>query len=300
MSPAASITADPAVLSRADWQARREAHARLLEPRVAPQMDRRSAHRPHPVYDFLFTYYSFRPLSLLAWSPGIGVTLEDAGEGEFALPGLAVQGGSARLDPEAFPVRRRDAAAWILRLLETTASHPPVFGCHGLHEWAMVYEAGAVRHEAYPLRMAPDELKRFVDSQAVCCSHFDAFRFFTEKARPLNAQQPSRDSRMELEQRGCVHVTMDLYKWAYKFWPWIPSDNVREAFLLAWDARELDMRASPYDLRGIGFEPVRIETPGGREEYRTAQQELARRAVPVRERLAAAYRALLDEVKGNE
>ena len=41
---------------------------------------------------------------------------------------------------------------------------------------------------------------------------------------------------------------------------------------LAADARALDMRASPYDLRGYGFEPIAVETPGGRAEYVAAQQ----------------------------
>jgi hypothetical protein len=290
----------PARQTRIAWQDALERHAAELAPRVGSHMKRKSEHQSHPVHDFLFSYYSFRPMSLLSWSPGIGVLLEEAKEGELTLPGVSRLENGIWLDPAGFPAHRLEAAEWIARFLETTAARPPVFGCHGLHEWAMVYEADAVRHGSYPLRMKPDELKQFIDSQTVCCSHFDAFRFFTEPARPLNVQQPTRDSRMDLEQRGCVHVTMDLYKWAYKFWPWIPSDNVREAFLLAWDARELDMRASPYDLRALGYEPVRIETPEGRDEYRTCQQELARRAVPVRERLLESYRVLLHRVKGNE
>ena len=32
----------------------------------------------HPVHDFLFTYYSFRPAQLRRWSPGYGVVLADA------------------------------------------------------------------------------------------------------------------------------------------------------------------------------------------------------------------------------
>jgi hypothetical protein len=35
-------------------------------------------------------------------------------------------------------------------------------------------------------------------------------------------------------------------------------------FRLARDVRELDMRASPYDLADLGYPPVRIETPEGR------------------------------------
>ena len=51
---------------------------------------------------------------------------------------------------------------------------------------------------------------------------------------------------------------------------------------LAADARELDMRASPYDLRDYGFEPIAVETPAGRAEYVRAQQSVAERAAPLR------------------
>jgi hypothetical protein len=78
---------------------------------------------------------------------------------------------------------------------------------------------------------------------------------------------------------------MDLYKWAYKLSPIVPSELVVDAFELARDIRELDMRASPYDLTGLGYEPVRIETPEGKREYAAAQRAFADRACALRERL---------------
>jgi len=78
---------------------------------------------------------------------------------------------------------------------------------------------------------------------------------------------------------------MDLYKWAYKIVPLIPSELVADCFELARDIRILDMRASPYDLSGLGFEPVRIETPAGRAEYVAAQRSFAERAAALRRRL---------------
>ena len=45
------------------------------------------------------------------------------------------------------------------------------------------------------------------------------------------------------------------------------------------------MRASPYDLADLGFAPVRIETPEGKQEYAAAQRGFADRAAPLRERL---------------
>ena len=61
----------------------------------------------------------------------------------------------------------------------------------------------------------------------------------------------------------------------YKLGPLIESELLMDCLELAADARELDMRASPYDLRDYGFEPIAIETPAGRAEYVRAQQNVA-------------------------
>jgi hypothetical protein len=87
---------------------------------------------------------------------------------------------------------------------------------------------------------------------------------------------------------------MDLYKWTYKLAPFSPSELVADAFALAREIRELDMRASPYDLRALGFEPVTIETPEGRAEYEALQREFSRRAEPIRARLINLCEALLE------
>lgn len=60
---------------------------------------------------------------------------------------------------------------------------------------------------------------------------------------------------------------MDLYKYAMWFSPFIASELVADCFALARQARELDMRAAPYDLVELGYEPIHIETPEGRREY---------------------------------
>ena len=75
---------------------------------------------------------------------------------------------------------------------------------------------------------------------------------------------------------------MDLYKWAYKLVPLAPSSLVLRCFELARDIRVLDMRASPYDLGVLGYEPVRVETPDGRAEYAARQRTFAERAAPLR------------------
>jgi hypothetical protein len=185
------------------------------------------------------------------------------------------------------PQAKRSLAAWVAQLCENVQARPPRFRCYGLHEWAMVYRQSReqIRHQGYELRMAPEELARFVESQSLCCSHYDAFRFFTPEARPLNAFQPVLETRLEMEQSACLHAGMDLYKWAAKLWPWVGSDLVGRCFELACAARDLDMRASPYDLAHLGYAPVRIEMPEGREHYEAEQRTLAARAAPLREQL---------------
>jgi len=78
---------------------------------------------------------------------------------------------------------------------------------------------------------------------------------------------------------------MDLYKWSSKLWPWTGSDLIGECFLLALAGRDLDMRASPYDLRALGYEAVTIETAEGRAQYEFEQRELAAKASLLRQKL---------------
>ena len=87
---------------------------------------------------------------------------------------------------------------------------------------------------------------------------------------------------------------MDLYKHAFRLSPMVGSDLVADCFELARDIRVLDMRASPYDLSGLGYEPVRVETPEGKQEYVAAQRVFAERAAPLRARLVASCDRLLD------
>jgi hypothetical protein len=73
----------------------------------------------------------------------------------------------------------------------------------------------------------------------------------------------------------------------------VPSDLVADCFELARDIRVLDMRAAPYDLADLGFEPVRIETPEGKRQYAEAQRGFAERGAPLRARLVAECERLL-------
>jgi hypothetical protein len=281
-------------LDRATWQARRAAHQARVDAWIAPHLTRRERGLKHPVEDFLFTYYSYRPGRLRRWHPGAGVLLAGADAADLGPEYLAVPGGAA-VDVERELDRRGESVARVRDLLAATAARPAQLGCFGMHEWAMVYRQPAhqLRHDAWPLRLSPDGIAGVVDGHGVRCSHFDAFRFFTPAARPLNVLQPTRDRRHDLEQPGCLHANMDLYKWAYKLSPLVGSGLVADCFALARDIRELDMRASPYDLAELGYAPVRVETREGRAEYAAGQRAFAERAAPLRRRLIGACDALL-------
>ncbi len=275
-------------LPEPDWRDRREQYLARVRPLAADRVSRSG--RKHPVYDFLFEYYSYRAAHLLRWSPGVNVVLDGATLADADWPHLfrEVPGGIV-LPAESFPEQRRGYLRWAIEHLQAVTGREPQFGCFGLHEWAMVYRTADVRHSRVPLRVAAEPV---VESLPLRCSHYDAFRFFTPAAVPLNRTTLTRDTTTAHDQPGCVHVNMDLYKFAYKLAPWVSSAVLAEAFAVAVAARELDMRASPYDLSGYGFSPIRIETKEGREEYAEGQRAVWRMGVPVRARLLAEYRRL--------
>jgi hypothetical protein len=252
------------------------AHRARLAPYVEPHLARRRAGIAHPVHDFLFTYYSFSPAKLLTWEPGWP---------ESGSPDLLV--------------RRRPLVSATLDLLRATAARPPALSCFGLHEWAMVHRADRMRHPL-PLRLGAADTDAVVESHRISCSHFDAYRFFTPSARPLNLMRPGRDDRPAYEQPGCLHATMDLYKLSHRLWPLVGSDLVADAFELAWDVRIVDMRAAPYDMTGVVLDPrgetwtpIAIETPEGKQEYVAHQRRFAERARPIRSALVADGERLL-------
>lgn len=296
MNVASPPVTEPVILAESEWRARRRAHQERLAAWITPHRARQARGDKHPVEDFLFDYYRFRPGWLLRWHPGPDVVLAGEGAREFLRwPEYAEWADGVALNVAAFPSARRATLAWLEILLRKTQEKPPQFACFGLHEWAMVYRLapGEIRHAGWPLRLSSDEIARAVEAQPLRCTHFDAFRFFTPAARPLNRLQPERATTPELEQRGCLHANMDLYKWAFKLAPFSPSELVADGFALAREIREIDMRASPYDLRALGYAPIPVETPEGRVEYEAHQRDFAERSRPLRARLLALVRRLL-------
>jgi hypothetical protein len=289
----------PVALVPSEWVALSAAHDQRVDVATAEHRERRGSGRTHPVEDFLFTYYSFTPGRLRRWHPGGGRALVGAGASErlawrwyaevAAVDGAGSVVPAVGLDLAAYLADRGDLVGFVRDLLTATASRPAALGCFGLHEWAMVYrrDPAATRHSDWPLRLGEGPTDAVVEQQAIRCTHYDAFRFFTPESLGRNVFQPSRESQVALEQPGCLHANMDLYKWAYKLGPLVPGELLLACFELARDVRVGDMRASPYDLTALGYSPIPIETPEGRAEYVAAQRSFAQRGAVLRQQLIA-------------
>lgn len=287
------------LLAESDWRARAAAHDARVRVWTDPHQARASRGEKHPVYDFLFHYYAFRPAWLRRWHPGPDIALTGESTREFLrwseYRAIVLPGDTPAVALGPLTEKRRTYVVWLRELLRAMQARPAFFGCYGLHEWAMVYSQTPeeIRHNSLPLRFPPDEIARVVESSPITCSHFDAFRFFTVPARPLNRLSPTRETIPQLEQRGCLHANMDLYKWSSKLAPFAPSELVADCFALAWDIREVDMRASPYDVRPLGLASIPVETAAGRADYEALQRTFTARADPLRARLLALCERLL-------
>lgn len=286
MSAAGSRT----LLSREQWSTATKLHAERADALTAAHRTRAARREPHPVWDFLFTYYSAKPAVLRRWHPGAGVVLTTAAQAPHASWRwyvLDAATGEVALDVPSMLVDRAAGVAQAVTMLQRTLERPPRFSCFGLHEWAMAYRKEEHRH-AVPLRLGQRGTDALVEASELRCTHFDAFRFFTTAAAPRNAVHLTRADQARLEQPGCLHAGMDIYKWAIKLGPLVPGTLLLDAFELARDIRQLDMEASPYDLRAWGFSPVAIETTEGKAIYVQRQREFTARAQSLRAAMLAA------------
>jgi len=292
------------VLERDEVDRRRAEYRSRVGPAADARQTRRLAGTKDPVADFLFEYYSFPPGKLRRWSPGLNVILVGMTPEETDDPSayIAVAGG-CMLDAHRFRTHRIAYLRWAITYLESVQAREPYYGCFGLHEWAMVYRTDAIRHDRIPLRLGNVGTDTVVSSRPLTCTHYDAFRFFMPDATPLNRTALTRENSIEHDQPGCIHATMDLYKFCYKITPFVISDIMADAFLLAAECRIIDMRASPYDFTEQRLEPIRIETLEGREEYIAEQRRLAEMGQRVRADVLAEYskleKAVADEPTGS-
>ncbi|WP_157975749.1 3-methyladenine DNA glycosylase [Brachybacterium sp. YJGR34] len=293
----------------------RRAHEQRADALTAGHRERRAQGIKHPVEDFLFTYYPFSAARLRRWHPGwelaydpsadvdadgraVIADVDAEGRRSWYLDSPGPAGGpTRRADLRRYLDERADAVDFMARLLRSSslARRTPNFSCFGLHEWAMVYRLapGEQRHEDLPLRLGQEATDAVVESERLVCSHIDAFRFFTPPAVPRNAITPTRATQVQRDNPACLHVGMDLYKWAMKLVPLIPSSLALDCFEHARATRVLDMEASPYDVRSLGYGVVPIETAEGKAEYRRRQHDLAERADALREQILAHLEPLL-------
>jgi hypothetical protein len=274
-------------IEQAAWLADAEGHRARADALTAGHRERAGRGEKHFVEDFLFTYYSYKPALLRHWHPGAGVDLEGAASTPVAGRRWYVSGsaaGSMRVDARGFLTDKALLVRGVEAILRASIDRDAAFGCFGLHEWAMVYREGEHRHPV-PLRLGQEETDAVVDAHELRCTHFDAFRFFTADAAPRNRHALTRERQVAVEQPGCLHAGMDLYKWSVKLGPLVPGPLLLDAFELARDIRVLDMRASPYDLREQGYAPVAVETAEGKAEYVREQRVFAARGQQLRRRL---------------
>src|SRR5271154_5559972 len=90
-------------------------------------------------------------------------------------------------------------------------------------------------------------------------------------------------ARLPAREHGSVQMVVQVE----------PADRLRDAARLPGTAREIDMRASPYDLSDYGYTPIAVEHAAGRAEYVRCQKAVATRAEPLRAALLARCDLLL-------
>ena len=283
-----------------EWRAREAEHREAVDALTAAHLRRSHAGIKHPIIDFLFTYYRSSVGALRTWHPGTGVRLEIENNRRDIPrfyrrvdPAESNERSAIEVDVDAVAAAKGKRWQRAATIVARTAARPPRFGCFGRHEWAMVYRLRPheIRHEQVPLRVSEETIAEQVEA-GVHCTHFDAFRFFTPPAEPLNEFVLDRDSQLQREQPACLHAGMDLYRWASELGPACPSDLLLDTFRASLRARVADMQASPYDLRDYGYEPIKIETPEGRAQYAAFQRRWAEETNELRSRLLALYESL--------
>jgi hypothetical protein len=289
------------ILSPDVWHTLRDDHKAKVLPWITPRLERRSRHESHPVDDFLFEYYPISTNKLLNWHPGFGcdLTATKIEFEEFPIGSYEFVDNKIQLRSE-WLAKNQEAAISLIEFLAKSQERSIRSGCFGLHEWAMVLGTEDVRHEKWPLRLSQEQIRATIDEVGLRCTHFDAFRFFTPIAVPLNPLQLTPVDRNEVEQPGCLHANMDLYKYAQRFAPIVGSEIVRSAFALAKDIRSVDMQTAPYDLADLGVVPIPVETQSGRDEFAKLQIGFAQRAQILRTELIQALKSayVSAEIKG--
>ena len=143
------MLATPKILESVHWKQAMADHKDRVQEWTTPYKKRRSKTESHPVHDFLFSYYSYSIGRLESWHPPAGTHLEFSPTENKHIPShfsenyYTKKGGYLFLDPTK-SVSRLNSHRWILQLLEHTQKNKPIYGCYGMHEWAMVYKLSLI------------------------------------------------------------------------------------------------------------------------------------------------------------
>ena len=278
-------------LSRGEWTDLAHKHRRSMERLLYPSeggegsgftlKERRHAVDKHPIYNFLHTYYRYSAESLMRYSPGPGVQLLGTDKKDFSPSGLLhprffnSQRNTYCVTESQFVVKNKlDSFRRNHEILRNTVGKQPLLSCYGLHEWAMLYRGHTKHQKQLNLRVNQTTIDKVVEELPLRCTHYDAFRFFSPEAAPLNAIELDRALQLKKEQPGCIHATMDLFKYAYSLYPLLSSQLLQNCLEVCISARYIDMRASPYAVGAFkGCEhAIAIETEKGEHCMRKSRR----------------------------
>lgn len=313
--------AAPPILAESVWRNAASLHAKQVHELVQPGLLSESSRfdAKHPIFNFFIEYYGMKGTKgvrkLKQWSlPTYPVFLQGATPNDLGdilpLRGASIEATGILYCPSNYYrhdtpedlVRAASAFVWYHTLLNQTAHREPVLHCYNLHEWAMQYHppgselpSSGKYQKHVSLRVDRDMLNQAVERNGVCCTHYDALRFFAPTALPFNSIPlvSDRGQQLKHEQPACLHATMDLFKMITKLQPFVSADLKLRCLSLVIMAREMDVAASPYDASGYGIAAIPIETPEGRSEYKKKQLQLLKESQPVRTELITAFEQFL-------
>ncbi|KAL3787488.1 hypothetical protein HJC23_001138 [Cyclotella cryptica] len=92
------------------------------------------------------------------------------------------------------PHKAASAFLWYRTLLRNTLQSDPILFCHGMHEWAMLYNPNLTsppppssKYQSHlSLRIPQRVINEQVERRGIRCTHIDALRFFAPEARKWN------------------------------------------------------------------------------------------------------------------
>ena len=135
----------------------------------------------HPIYNFILGYYHFQPQILSQYSPGCGVMIDLDGSmdvlSDLPQKGRVMYSDSCIIfDPQvcSFTPDKVSAFRRTLDILKQVQKRTPIFHCHGLHEWAMLYsQTKPFRTQNLPLRVSHETIQEVIKNQPMNCTHFE-------------------------------------------------------------------------------------------------------------------------------